>query len=64
MIDLLTPVKVGIPAGNVVEWKQAVLIGRTIECQPRYDVRLVDGGYLSGIPDVFVERDGVCAAGC
>jgi hypothetical protein len=64
MIDLLTPVKVGIPAGNVVEWKAAVLIGRTIECQPRYDVRLADGGYLSGIPDTFVERDAMCAAGC
>lgn len=63
MIDLLTPVKVGIPAGNVVEWKPAVLIGRTIECQPRYDVRLAEGGYLSGIPDSFVERDAVCPPG-
>lgn len=56
MIDLLTPVKVGIPAGNVVEWKDAVLVGRTICERPTYDVRLIEGGYLSGIPDSFVER--------
>jgi hypothetical protein len=56
MIDLMTPVKVGIPAGNVIEWKPAVLVGRTIESQPRYDVRLIEGGYLSGVPDAFVEQ--------
>jgi hypothetical protein len=61
MIDLLTPVKVGIPAGNIVEWKPAVLVGRTIESEPRYDVRLNDGGYLSGIPYLLVEPTGVHA---
>jgi hypothetical protein len=56
MIDLLTPVRVGIPEGNVVQWKPAVLIGRTICEKPTYDVRLESGEYLSGIPDAFVER--------
>lgn len=57
MIDLLTPVRVGIPKGNAVEWKHGVLVGRTIECQPRYDVRLDEGGWVSGVPDTFVERE-------
>ena len=55
MIDLNTSVRVGIPNGNVVEWKPAVLVGRTIESEPRYDVRLNDGGYLSGVPYLLVE---------
>jgi hypothetical protein len=56
MIDLLTAVKVGVPNEDVVIWHPAVVIGRTIERQPRYDVRLESGEYLSGIPDAFVER--------
>jgi len=56
MIALLKPVKVGILAGNIVEWKQAVLVGRTIESEPRYDVRLPDGTLLAGIPYTFVKE--------
>jgi hypothetical protein len=56
MIDLLTPVKVAVPMINGVEWKPAVLVGRTFELQPHYDVRFADGGYLSGIPDGCIER--------
>lgn len=63
MIDLLSPVKVGVPAGNAIEWKAAVLIGRTIESEPRYDVRLVEGGYLSGIPYSYVEQMVACVPG-
>jgi hypothetical protein len=56
MLALLEPVKVGVPNEDKVIWHPAVVIGRTIECQPRYDVRLESGEYLSGIPDAFVER--------
>lgn len=56
MIDLLTQVKVAIPMMNGVEWKRAVLVGRTFELEPHYDVRLADGAYLSGIPDRWVEE--------
>lgn len=57
MIDLLQPVRVGIPKGEVVEWTPAVLVGRTINCetQVQYDVRLPDGAVLSGIPYGLVE---------
>ena len=56
MMELLTPVKVAIPMMNGVEWKSAVLVGRTFELQPHYDVRLSDGAYLSGIPDGWIEK--------
>jgi hypothetical protein len=56
MFDLLTQVKVAIPMMNGVEWKPAVLVGRTYELEPHYDVRLADGAYLSGIPDRWIEK--------
>lgn len=57
MIELLTSVKVGVPNGQVVEWRPAVLVGRTIEQKEkvRYDVRLENGEVLSGIPYLLVE---------
>jgi hypothetical protein len=58
ILDLLTPVNVSVadPETKATEVKPAVLIGRTLEASPRYDVRLESGEYLSGIPDAFVER--------
>ena len=56
MIALLTPVKVGIPQGNVIEWKPAVLIGRTREETPVYDVRLDSGEFLSRIPSTLIQE--------
>lgn len=56
MIALLKPVKVGIPNQDRVIWQPAVLVGRTIESEPRYDVRLADGAILAGIPYTYVEE--------
>lgn len=56
MIALLETVAVGVPSEDRVIWQPAVVVGRTIECQPRYDVRLSNGETLSGIPDAFVKR--------
>lgn len=55
MIDLLSQVKVGVPSGTVVEWKPGVLVGRTIESEPRYDVRDSDGQLHVGVIKELVE---------
>lgn len=54
MIDLLKPVKVGVLTGSYVDWQPAVVVGKTIEETPRYDVRLDTGAYLSDIPEILI----------
>ena len=57
MFNLLTPVKVRVLSGSFLEWKRGVLVGRTFESEPRYDVRLADGGYLSDVSNTFIESE-------
>ena len=56
MFNLLT-VNVRVLSGSSLEWKHGVLIGRTFESEPRYDVRVADGGYLSDVSDAFIESE-------
>ena len=57
MFNLLTPVKVRVLSGSFLEWKRGVLVGRTFESEPRYDVRLADGGYISDVSNAFIESE-------
>jgi len=56
MIDLLKPVKVGIPTHDGVIVHHGVVIGRTIEARPLYDVRLTSGAMLRGVEAEMLEE--------
>ena len=56
MIDLLKPVKVGIPNHDGVIYQDGVVIGRTREQRPLYDVRLMSGAMLRGVEAEMLEE--------
>jgi hypothetical protein len=49
LIELKTPVEVRIPTDDRVIWQPAIVIGRTREETPRYDVMLPGGDVLPNI---------------
>ena len=56
MIDLSSPVEVALIENNALRWRPAVVVGRTMEQNPRYDVRLADGAIKSDIPATLIKR--------
>lgn len=49
MIPLNTPVDVSVVEAGRIVWHPAVLVGRTLEEQSRFDVRLPNGAILANV---------------
>jgi hypothetical protein len=49
--DLKQPVLAAIATEDRLTWANGVVIARTIEGEPRYDVRLETGLLLNNLPD-------------
>jgi hypothetical protein len=48
------PVCIALTEDGDISWHAAVVVGRTIEAEPHYDVRLQDGMILAGVPQGFL----------
>jgi hypothetical protein len=56
MIALLKPVHVEIQTNDGVVYQDGVVIGRTREQRPLYDVRLASGAMLRGVEAELLEE--------
>ena len=43
-------VEIAVPEGGKIVWYPAVVVGRTLEADPHYDVRLQDGKIIASVP--------------
>lgn len=41
--NLRDAVRVQVIEGNALQWRDGMIVGRTLEERPRYDVRFADG---------------------
>lgn len=51
------PVRIAITEDGAIIWQEATVVGRTLEAEPHYDVRLKDGAIIAGVPQGFLRPD-------
>ena len=44
------PVEIAVPEEGKIVWYPAVVVGRTLEADPHYDVRLEGGKIIASVP--------------
>lgn len=50
ILELKSPVEAKIESSGVMTWQRGIVIGRTLERHPRYDVMLADGRMFGNLP--------------
>jgi len=55
---LKEPVKVALPENGKIVWHPGILVGRTIEPTPHYDIRLASGKIIANVSAHQVRSDG------
>jgi hypothetical protein len=50
-MQLNEPVMVALPEEGHVIWQPGIVVGRTLECEPNYDVRLDGGKIIASVPE-------------
>lgn len=48
--DLRSPIEAKVESSGVLTWQRGMVIGRTLERHPRYDVMLADGRIIGNLP--------------
>lgn len=56
MIELLKSVEVGVPGENKVKWLKGVIVGRTVEKDPNYDVMLEVKSVKVNVPENMIRQ--------
>lgn len=49
-LSLKTPIEAQVETDGKIVWQRGMVIGRTIEQTPRYDVALLDGRVIGNLP--------------
>lgn len=49
-MHLNEPIMIALPEQGRITWQHGIVVGRTLEAEPTYDVRLAGGKIIASVP--------------